>query len=76
MATQSGLAWKNPMDRGPNGPPSIGLQRVGHDWNDLAQGNLELKTKRLTEGRGKWGSAWLMFPKHADMCVKIRINCK
>ena len=27
---------ENPVDRGPNGLPSTGSQRVGHDCNDLA----------------------------------------
>ena len=27
---------ENPMDRGPGGLSSIGLQRLGHDWCDLS----------------------------------------
>ena len=30
------LAWRIPMDRGVWLATSIGSQRVGHDWSDLA----------------------------------------
>ena len=37
MATHSSiLAWKIPWTEGPGGLPSLGSQRVGHDWSDLA----------------------------------------
>ena len=37
MATHSGvLAWRIPGTGEPDGLPSMGLHRVGHDWNDLA----------------------------------------
>ena len=37
MATHSSvLAWKIPGTEEPGGPLSMGLQRVGHDWSDLA----------------------------------------
>ena len=37
MATHSSvLAWRIPGMREPGGLPSMGLQRVGHDWSDLA----------------------------------------
>jgi len=37
MATHSSvLAWRIPGVGEPGGLPSIGLHRVGHDWNDLA----------------------------------------
>ena len=36
MATHcSILAWRIPWTEDPGGPQSIGLQRVGHDGNDL-----------------------------------------
>ena len=38
MATHSSiLAWRIPWTEGPGGLQSMGLQRVGHDWSDLAQ---------------------------------------
>ena len=38
MATHSSiLAWKFPWTEGPGGLQSLGLQRVRHDWCDLAQ---------------------------------------
>ena len=37
MATHSSvLAWRAPGMGEPGGLPSMGLQRVGHDWSDLA----------------------------------------
>ena len=37
MATHSNiLAWRIPGTEEPGGLQSIGLQRVRHDWNDLA----------------------------------------
>ena len=37
MATHSSvLAWRIPGTGAPGGLPSVGLHRVGHDWNDLA----------------------------------------
>ena len=37
MANHSSiLAWRIPWTEEPGGPQSIGLQRVGHDWSDLA----------------------------------------
>ena len=37
MATNSGvLAWRIPGTGEPGGLPSMGSQRVGHDWSDLA----------------------------------------
>ena len=37
MTTHSSvLAWRIPGMEEPNGLPSVGLHRVGHDWSDLA----------------------------------------
>ena len=37
MATHSSvLTWRIPGMAEPGGPPSMGSQRVGHDWSDLA----------------------------------------
>ena len=37
MATHCGiLAWRIPWTEEPGGLQSIGLQRIGHDWSDLA----------------------------------------
>ena len=37
LATHSSiLAWRIPGTAEPGGLPSMGLQRVGHDWSDLA----------------------------------------
>ena len=37
MATHSSiLAWRIPGTEEPGGLRSMGLQRVGHDWHDLA----------------------------------------
>ena len=43
MATHSSvLAWRIPGTAEPDGLPSMGLHRVGHDWSDLAAANLVL----------------------------------
>ena len=37
MAPHSGtLAWKIPWTEEPGGLPSLGSDRVGHNWSDLA----------------------------------------
>ena len=37
MATHSSvLAWRIPGTAEPGGLPSMGSQRVGHDWSDFA----------------------------------------
>ena len=37
MATHSSvLAWRIPGMEEPDGLPSLGLHRVGHNWSDLA----------------------------------------
>ena len=37
MGTSSSiLAWRIPGTGEPDGLPSVGLHRVGHDWSDLA----------------------------------------
>ena len=37
MATHSSiLAWRIPGTAGPDGLPSMGSHRVGHNWSDLA----------------------------------------
>ena len=38
VTTHSSIpAWRIPWTEGPDGLQSMGLQRVGHDWSDLAQ---------------------------------------
>ena len=42
MTTHSSiLAWRIPWTEGPGGLQSKGLQRVGHDWSDLARTQAE-----------------------------------
>ena len=45
------LAWRIPCTEEPGGLQSIGLQRVRHDWNDLAC--MQKSTKEV------WMSLWL-----------------
>lgn len=57
MAIQSGLAWKIAWTEDLMGHHPQGC-KAGHDWNNLAQGNLELKQKdwqRAEENRGVLG---------------------
>ena len=45
MATHSSvLAWRIPGTGEPGGPPSMGLQRVRHDWSNLAAAGLLMNT--------------------------------
>ena len=47
MATHSSiLAWRIPWTEEPDGLQSIGLQRVGHDWGDLAHTHREREKER------------------------------
>ena len=47
MATHSSiLAWRIPGTEEPNGLPSMGSHRVGHDWSDLAA--VAAMTRHLT----------------------------
>ena len=45
MATHSSiLAWRIPGTEEPNGLPSMGLHRVGHDWSDLAAAGTDIRS--------------------------------
>ena len=61
MATHSSvLAWRIPWTEEPGGLQSIGLQRVGHDWSDLAHELRFLQNKKRTELRLEtWASQHL-----------------
>ena len=51
MATHpSILAWRIPWTEEPGGLQSMGLQRVRHNWSDLARGNLIYSGKLLRSG--------------------------
>ena len=46
MATHSSvLAWRIPGTVEPDGLPSMGLHRVGHDWSDLAAAALPCRSQ-------------------------------
>ena len=58
MATHSStLAWKIPRMREPGGLPSMGLHRVGHDWNDWSD---------LAAAAAAWHMMWSIF--HVVIC--------
>ena len=40
-AHSSASAWKIPRTEEPGGLPSMGSDRVGHDWSDLAAAEME-----------------------------------
>ena len=45
MATHSSIsAWRVPWTEEPGGLQSIGSHRGGHDWSDLAQRGITLKS--------------------------------
>ena len=56
MATHSSvLAWRIPGMGEPAGLPSMGLHRVGHDWNDLAAAAVEKQhMEPHVENKGWW----------------------
>ena len=43
----STLAWKIPWMEEPDGLPSMGSHRVGHDWSDLAAAVANMKNKNV-----------------------------
>jgi len=56
LATHSSvLAWRIPGTEEPNGPPSMGLHRVGHDWSDLATA-VSTPKQLLFDFAQQWGS--------------------
>ena len=47
MATHSSiLTWRIPGMTEPDGLPSMGSHRVGHDWSDLAAATTTVKKKK------------------------------
>ena len=66
MATHSGIpAWRIPETEEPGGLQSMGSQRVGHDWSDLAHthaGRERGKKERRQEGY-TWGytNSWVVI---------------
>ena len=69
MATHSSiLAWRIPGTGEPDGLPSLGSHRVGHDRSDLAAADLNnrlprwLKHQRCGSGRFPWRSTWQHTP--------------
>ena len=60
MATHSSvLAWRIPGTGEPDGLPSMGLHRVGHDWSDLAAAAAE----DIRLGLNKRSLDWLKSPQ-------------
>ena len=48
MATHASvLAWRIPGMGEPGGLPSMGSQRVGHDWSDLAAADMALISRKI-----------------------------
>ena len=41
------LAWRIPWTEQPGGPQFMGLQRVGHDWSDLAHKQISVYVLRI-----------------------------
>ena len=60
MTTHSSiLAWKIPWIEEPGRLQSTGLQRIGHDWSDLARRSIsDLKFKNLSYGLCGRGRGW------------------
>ena len=55
MATHSTvLAWRIPGTAEPDGLPSMGSHRVGHDWSDLAAAIMQIKVIWISKSRKIW----------------------
>ena len=84
MATHSSvLAWRIPRTGEPGGLLSMGLQRVGHDWSDLAAAAADLAQPLIYTERGHRGTwATLYTPIHSgppsspmSSCSKKGLRC-
>ena len=70
MATRSSvLAWRIPGTGEPGGLPSMGLQRVGHDWSDLAAAALFVWNTLVSEAR--WPKQILPSSQHHPFWDKL-----
>ena len=59
MATHSStLAWRSPWTEEPAGLRSMQLQRVGHDWINLAQHNAAMGAPEAGSGSSAVSQAW------------------
>ena len=71
MATHSSvLAWRIPGTGEPVGLPSMGLQRVGHDWSDLAAA-----AAALVSNTSFWRQAWGRTPSTFRRRKRIITTC-
>ena len=65
MATHSSfLSWRIPGKGEPGGLPSMGLQRVGHNWSDLAM---------ISRRRRRWGDN-LFLLKYFSILWRCHVN--
>ena len=72
MATHSGVfAWRIPGTGEPGGLPSMGLHRVGHDWNDLAAAVVNISGLYLYQ----YHTSWLLYSMSLNQVVKVLFNC-
>ena len=77
MATHSSiLAWRIPGMEEPDGLPSMGLQRVGHDWSDAAAAaylpSTIIDTQELFKkmcSMNKLFFTWNRVPKTCQHCI-------
>ena len=75
MATHwSILAWRIPWTEEPGGLQYIGLQRVRHNWSNLAHKHNPSKTWILERHFSKQMSQWFLLA-HAALCTHWSINC-
>ena len=60
MATHSRiLAWRIPWTQEPGGLVSMGSQRVGHNWGNLAHSIVMRHKTRPLRQQGPWTSSWV-----------------
>ena len=54
------LAWRIPGTEEPGGLPSMGSERVGHNWNDLAAA----AARNRERGQAEWCGTWKCTQAH------------
>ena len=67
MVTHSSiLAQRIPWTEEPSRLQSIGLQRVGHDWSDLAHMHTPMQNKKVLQNKIKNKLHAVYFPAHPE----------
>ena len=75
MATHSStLAWKIPWTEEPGRLQTIGLQKVGHDWSDLARMYTPEKAMAPHSSTLAWKIPWMEEPGGLQSMRSLRVG--